>query len=219
MYGLPDPEAARLHVVPHGSYAGAYPDLESREAARARLQLPAAARVLLFLGAVRGYKGTQELATAFAAVGDADARLVIAGKPREPAVEATLREAAAADPRILLRLGYVPDEEVGGVLRAADAVVLPFRDILTSGSAILAMTYGLPVVAPALGCLPETVPPDGGILYEPDAPDALADAIRASLTADLVTMGAAAAARAAELDWGPIAERTAELYRGDAPGG
>jgi glycosyltransferase involved in cell wall biosynthesis len=169
--------------------------------------------MLLFLGDVRGYKGTGELVRAFRDVGGTAARLVVAGRASDPAIERSLRDAAAVDPRIRPHLGYVPDEEIGGYLRAADAAVLPFRDILTSGSAILALTFGLPLVAPALGCLPETVPPDGGFLYDPDAPDGLVDALRRVLGADLAPMGAAATARAVELDWGPIAARTAELYR------
>ncbi|MEZ4597387.1 MAG: glycosyltransferase [Chloroflexota bacterium] len=50
--------------------------------------------------------------------------------------------------------GNVPDDRMQVFLRAADVMVLPYRDVLTSGSAILAMTFGLPVVAPRIGCLP-----------------------------------------------------------------
>ena len=97
------------------------------------------------------------------------ARLLIAGRPRGGASTTRLAAAAAADRRIRLPLRFVPDDELQVWLRAADVVVLPFRDILTSGSAILALSFGRPVVAPALGCLPETVP-TAGVLYDPDAP-------------------------------------------------
>jgi glycosyltransferase involved in cell wall biosynthesis len=213
-YGLEAGEAARLHVVPHGSYAGAYPDVVAEADARARLGVPAEGPVLLFLGAVRGYKGTEDLVAAFRAVEDPSARLLIAGKPRGAGIEARLAAAAAADRRIVLALRHVADDELQVWLRAADAVVLPFRDILTSGSAILALSFGRPVVAPALGCLPETVPPTAGVLYDPDLPDALAQAMRQALDGDLAAMGAAARARAEELAWGPIAAATAALYRG-----
>ena len=43
---------------------------------------------------------------------------------------------------------FVPDGEVQHYLLAADAVVLPFKEILTSGSAMLALSFGRPVVAP-----------------------------------------------------------------------
>ena len=118
-----------------------------------------------------------------------------------------------ADPRIVLRLERIPEEDLSRVLRAADAVVLPFRDILTSGSAILALSHGRPVVVPALGCLPETLPTDATFLYDPDDPDALASALRQAVAADLAAMGGRARAWADGLDWGPIAADTARLYR------
>jgi glycosyltransferase involved in cell wall biosynthesis len=170
--------------------------------------------VLVFLGVVRGYKGTDDLVEAFRELPDPAARLLIAGQPRGEGIEARLAAAAAADRRIVLALRHVPDDEIQVWLRAADAVVLPFRDILTSGSAILALSFGRPVIAPALGCLPETVPPTAGVLYDPDAPDALAGAIREALGQDLGAQGAAARAQAEELDWASIAATTAALYRG-----
>jgi glycosyltransferase involved in cell wall biosynthesis len=213
-YGLTVAEAARLHVIPHGSYVGVYPDTITSVDARARLGLPPVGPALLFLGAVRGYKGTDDLVAAFRTIAHPDARLLIAGRPRGAGIVERLTAAAATDPRIHLSLGFVPDAELQVWLRAADLVVLPFRDILTSGSAILALSFGRPVVAPALGCLPETVPPTAGILYDPDTPGALGDALRAALDGDLASLGEGALAQARELDWGPIAEHTAALYRG-----
>lgn len=215
-YGLDATDARRLHVVDHGSYLGVYPDTLDRAAARVRLDLAPDARVILFLGRIRGYKGTDELVAAFRALDDPAARLLIAGLPSQGAGR-RLRAAAAADPRIRLHLAFVPDDEVQVWMRAADAVVLPFRDILTSGSAILALGFGRAVVAPSLGCLPATVPPAAGVLYDPDAPDALAGALRQALASDLDAMGAAALDRARQLDWATIGAEIARLYRGDVP--
>ena len=86
--------------------------------------------------------------------------------------------------------------------------------MLTSGSAILAMTFGRPVIAPAIGCLPESLGSEGTILYDPSAPDGLEGALRQALTADLAALGEQAGAHAATLAWGPIATRTAESYAG-----
>ena len=96
-------------------------------------------------------------------------------------IEADLRTAAAGDPRISMQLRSIPDDEMQLYLRACDAVVLPFRDVLTSGSAILAMSFGRAVIAPRLGCLPETLSDDAAILYDPTAPDALRDALTSAL--------------------------------------
>lgn len=143
-----------------------------------------------------------------------DARLLVWGKPLPPRLGRDLTVRAADDPRIVLRLERIPEEDLSILLRASHAVVLPFRDILTSGSAILALSHGRPVIAPAMGCLPDTLPGDATFLYDPDAPAALSQALRQAAVADLAGMGRRARAFADGLDWGPIAARTATLYRG-----
>ena len=206
-----------MHVLAHGSYVRQYDVDADAASAREALGLGQVGTVFAFVGAIRGYKGVGELLEAFAASGDLgpDARLLICGKPLPARIGRELEERAAADPRIVLRLERIPEEDLSRVLRAADVVVLPFRDILTSGSAILALSHGRPVVVPALGCLPETLPADAAILYDPDDPDALTDALHRAAGADLAAMGIRARAWADGLDWGPIAAETARLYRGD----
>ena len=92
-------------------------------------------------------------------------------------------------------------------------MVLPFRDILTSGSMILAMSFAKAVVAPALGCLPDTLAAGGGILVRPRRPWRAGDGAQGRARLDLEAMGARNLERARELDWGPIAAATEALYR------
>jgi glycosyltransferase involved in cell wall biosynthesis len=185
-------------------------------AARRALGLPDGGTVFAFVGSIRGYKNVGELLDAFMSVEELrpDDRLLIAGKPLPRKLGRQLEKLAAEDRRIVLQLDRLPEEELSRTLRAADAVVLPFRDILTSGSAILALSHGRPVIAPAMGCLPSTLPPDATFLYDPDAEGALAGALREAAEADLAAMGQQARAFAETIEWGPIAQRTAALYRG-----
>ncbi len=213
-YQLPPATHARLQVVPHGSYAGWYADTLGRDAARAALGLSSTDRVFLFIGQVRGYKGVDELLDVFRRIDAPDARLVIAGRPNRIQTKTSIEAAAVTDPRVILALNTIPDDQIQVYLRAADAVVLPYRDVLTSGSAILAMTFGQPVIAPAIGCLPESLGHEGTMLYDATDADGLERALRTALTADLAALGARAAEHAATLSWGPIAARTAELYLG-----
>ena len=208
----------RMHVLAHGNYVKHYAVDSDKADARRGLGLPEAATIFTFVGAIRGYKNVGELLDAFTRLPQLgpDARLMICGKPLPRKLGRELEERAAADPRIILRLDRVPEDELSAILRAADVAVMPFRNILTSGSAILAMSHGRPVVAPAMGCLPETLPADASILYDPDASDGLSRALKEAAGADLVSMGHRARAYADTLDWGPIAEATARLYRGDA---
>jgi len=207
----------RLHVLAHGNYVRHYDVDADADAARRSLGLPPRGRVFAFVGSIRGYKNVAELLDAFSGVAQLgpDDRLLICGKPMPKKLGRELQARAAADPRIVLRLERIPEDELSGILRAADAAVLPFRDILTSGSAILAMSHGRAVIAPAMGCLPEMLPADASILYDPDARQALREALRIAARSDLSRMGERAREWADTVDWGPIAAATAQLYRDD----
>ena len=52
-------------------------------------------------------------------------------------------------------------------LRAADVAVYPYRHILTSGSLLLALSFGVPAVVPAVGMTRELMDgQEAGLLYE-----------------------------------------------------
>jgi beta-1,4-mannosyltransferase len=210
--GLPASASDRVRVIPHGHYAGAYPDTVGRLEARARLGIDAEAPLVAFVGWVRPYKGVLELVDAFAGVDVPQARLVIAGRALDEGYAARLGARAAADPRVSLRLGFVPDEELQVYLRAADVVATPFLEIFTSGSVLLAMSFGRAVIAPRRGCVAETLDEDGGVLYDPADPGGLEQALRDALAGDLEGMGRHNEERLALYGWDRVAEATRSLY-------
>lgn len=142
-------------VIPHGHYRDAYPDTVSRAEARRALALPHAARTFLWLGQIRPYKNLPGLIDAFRRLPGSELRLVIAGRPASRDLGRQVRALAADDRRIRLHLDFVPPTEVQVYLRAADLVVLPYREILNSGSAILALSFARPLLVPARGALAE----------------------------------------------------------------
>lgn len=142
-------------VIQHGHYRDAYPKGCSKSEARTALQLDSRHEVILFIGQVRPYKGVEDLVTAFRSVPSPNARLVIAGRIRSPELRVRLEQEAAADPRIILRSGYVPSDEVATLCSAADVVILPYRDVMNSGSALLALSYNRPIVVPEVGAMGE----------------------------------------------------------------
>jgi glycosyltransferase involved in cell wall biosynthesis len=75
------------------------------------------------------------------------------------------------------------------------------------------LSYGLPVIVPRLGCLPELVTGESGIIYDPHRPTALAEALREIKGRNVQAMGAAARAVAAQFSWAAIAQQTAGIYR------
>ena len=195
-------------VVPHAEYTGAYPPAPDRDEERARLGVPPGAPLLLFFGQIRGYKGTHELLDAFAGWERPDARLVVAGRPAGAALRAELEALARDDGRIDLRLGFVEEDEVPALFGPCDLVVLPYRRILNSGAALLALSFARPVLVPASAQFAELGHGVGpGWVLEYDGP----------LTAAALAAGAkaAAAVREARPDlsahaWPRVVEQTAE---------
>jgi glycosyltransferase involved in cell wall biosynthesis len=212
--GLGAAERSRLHVIPHGHYVGRYPDTMSRPEARERLGLPAEARVVAFVGWVRAYKGVAELVEAFGRVDDPSLRLVVAGRAVDDGYVARLRRLAGADERVQLELGFVADDELQVHLRAADVVAAPFLEIFTSGSVLLAMSFGRAVIAPRRGCVADTLDEAGSLLYDADDPAGLEGALRSALSGDidLEALGRHNAASLERFAWPRIAVMTRDVY-------
>jgi glycosyltransferase involved in cell wall biosynthesis len=141
------PPPKKLAVIPHGSYLGVYAQGRPRSEVRSELGLPADAFVFLCFGELRAYKEVEILLAAFSDVSNPNLRLVVAGNVKAPDVGATVRAASARDSRVVSRFGFVPESGVAEMFRACDAVVLSRGEPGTSGSLILALSMGRPVVA------------------------------------------------------------------------
>lgn len=201
-----------VHVVPVGHYRAVYPVTATRSEARAALGLASASFVYLALGNIDAYKGLARFVEAFRRVaGDGDVAL-IAGRNRDAALVRRLEQAAAADPRIRLRASFIPDDEMQLYLLAADVLVAPFEHVLTSSSVIVGLSFALPVIAPDLGCLPELINADAGLIYEAGNTDALSQALIDIKQRDLAAMSAAAQTVADRLGWDEIGRLTASIY-------
>ena len=180
---LPD---GKTSVIPHGHYRTVYgPPIDSA-AARAALGLPESGRVFLYFGMLRPYKGVERLIEAWQTTETGSGNtLVIAGKSLERRVSLSLEDSRSRCESIQLRAGFVPNSDVPLYFSAADLVILPFASILTSGSLLLAMSYGKPVIAPGFAAIAETMGEAGDLLYDPDDAQGLQRSLERSTTLPL----------------------------------
>lgn len=174
-------------------------------------------RRLLFFGKVIAYKGVEELIEAVRLLpDDLDVRIAVVGECQDAELRARIEVAAAqAGERVELRLEHVPDEEVSPLMSAADAVVLPFRRITTSASALLAMEHGRPLVIPDLRAFADF--PDEAVLRYDGTVEGLVATITDVARSDgerLAEAGAASRRYADGMSWTDAAGQTLAALNG-----
>ena len=208
-------EDTKILTIPHGNYIGYYPDIVSQATARRLLKFSDSEVVFLFLGEVRHYKGVLELIDAFNLLDCEKAHLVIAGQAYNKEIAEEVLKKANDNRRIRVMLHLVPAQELQIYINASDVMVFPYRDILTSGSILLAMSFGKAIVAPMLGCIIDTLDYSGSILYDPCEQDGILKAMRRAtdLNGQLLHMGKHNLELARRLTWPQIAKATYEAYK------
>ncbi len=200
-------------IVPHGHYLGCYPNTISRDEARAALSLSADAFVFACLGLLRPYKGLEELLPVFRSLPERDLCLLLAGKPGSKSYLNSLQILSTGDDRIRLEPRFLHPEEVQVYLNAADVCVLPYRQITMSGAALLAFSFGLPVIAPALGAFPNLVRDRRGLLYDPAERGALPRALVQARHTDWSGAREEIMTWVAQFDWVEIGRNLLAAYR------
>ena len=179
----------KLVVLPHPKYTGVYPNYIPRADARRQLGIPSESIVFAFVGQLRPYKGLSELIEAFRQIQEKheNVHLLIAGKPVHPYNADKIRALVSGIDACTLVAEFVPDNQLQVHFNASDFVVLPYRNILTSGSMINALSFSRPVIAPRMGVLPETiVDGENGWMYDPDDKDALRRTMASCVSADVL---------------------------------
>ncbi len=206
-----------ISLIHHGSYVGCYPDEIDQDKARAKLGLPEKAKIFLYFGYIKPYKGVEDLCHAFSDMTGTDNVLLIVGKPLNHAIKETIQHHVSEDDRIHAVLDYVADDAVQLYFRAADIVVFPFRRTQTSGSVMLSLSFGRPLIAPKVATLPEYLDEEYTFWFEAGDITSLKRALCRAQDADLASMGKAAYQRARELSWGPMAEVHKKAYKEICP--
>jgi D-inositol-3-phosphate glycosyltransferase len=172
----------------------AFPDtsLTPREA-KQKLGLRDDERTIIYFGRIRPYKGIEYLLDAFRllVVKRPDYRMILAGEPKKGSEE-YLREIQQkairefAEGQVIQRIQFIPDEDMELYLKAADVLVLPYKEIFQSGVLFLAYSYGLPVVATDVGSFrEEIIEGSTGFLCKPGDVASLAATLEKYFASDL----------------------------------
>lgn len=159
----------------------AFPDTDlTPSEAKGQLGIATSEKAVLFLGRLRPYKGIEYLLAGFEQLvsAESDYRLIIAGAPNKGnedyvgQIRETVSKKFTAS-QIILRAKFIPDEEMELYLKAADVMVLPYKDIFQSGILFLSYSFGLPVVATDVGSFrDEVIEGETGFICRPgDAMD------------------------------------------------
>lgn len=199
-------------VISHGDYRSEYPNYLSSQEARALLGISPSAKVLLFFGQIRSYKNVPELIRTFRKFRHSEVVLYIVGRPDSPRLAEAIKTEAALDLRVQLQLNFIPKDKVQVYLRAADLVVLTYREILNSGSALLALSFDRPILVPlqgALGELQAQVGQDWVRTYAGEiAPAYIEEALEWALNTPRPIQ-----ALLDTLNWKELAKQTVDAYR------
>ncbi len=179
----------RLHVVPNAFEAAG--DALPRAAAREQLGLTDGCFHAGWIGRLSPEKGADLMLLALARVPDDGLCLSVLGD----GVDRARLEALAARLGVAHRVTWHGVQPQAARLAAAfDAIVLSSRSEGTPIVLFEAMAAGTPVIATAVGGVPDVVSPAEAVLVPPDDPAALSAALEAVRTD---RAGAAARARAA----------------------
>lgn len=212
--------AAGRMTAPRGTTRDRDPRVE-----RERLGLPE--RYVVYSGR---YDARQDLGTLLRALAELGAAGRPDGLPEDaPWPPRVLFAGASPDDRAALAraaaregvgeaLAYAPrldDERLASLVRGARAALLPVVSDSAGQAAIEAIASGVPVVASAVGALPEIVGA-AGILVEPRQPARLAQALATAFVDDRVHGALAAIAReraaAEQRTWADVARETRSIY-------
>jgi glycosyltransferase involved in cell wall biosynthesis len=162
----------KVAVVQHSSFWGVYDQTMPDDEARKSFGLGANDNSVLFLGQMRAYKGLHLLIAAVKELNleGANLKLLLAGSAK-PKHRREIQKMIGEDPNIQAKFSFIENDDLQRWFKAADVAVLPFQQILNSGSLYLAASFGVPTIAPALGNLPSLFSSETwATLYDPNDP-------------------------------------------------
>lgn len=144
------------YVIPHGHYKDIYSGRVAKSEARSKLGIDENETVVTFFGKIRPYKNVPQLIRVFSELNRNDCTLLIAGNPTDEKIEQEITSLVEdSEKKIRTMLRFIADDEIVDIFSASDLVVIPYKNILNSGSVLLSLSFDVPVLVPHLGSMIE----------------------------------------------------------------
>ncbi|MDD9148214.1 glycosyltransferase [Sporolactobacillus sp. CQH2019] len=200
----------KIEIILHGHYYGAYP--AHHLSYRKKYNIDENRLVFLFVGAVKEYKGVIPLLTDFTNLDDRNSNLIIAGKVYD-GLEKSIMQFKGKN-GVILDLRFIPDEELADLILSSDFVVLPFKNITTSGSAILAASLRKKIICPSTPFMKEYFNDSIAIMYDGSDTNGLWNALKGCMSdrKNKDIPDAAYRAFLSKLSWKKAGENIKNLY-------
>ena len=142
-----------IEVIPHGIIRSKTTHITRKEA-RKELKISPDAKVLLFFGNIRAYKGLDDLLIALSKL-KGDYKLIIAGQCWNNwwRYQKIIDDRKLSD--YILRINkFIPEEDVEKLYKASDLMILPYKHFdAQSGVGALSLFFGMPIIVSKIGGL------------------------------------------------------------------
>ena len=203
-----------IFVIPHGNYIDCCQNKIGSDIAKEILRIPDTHFVFLLFGFLHRYKGAIELIDSFKKITDKDVSLVIAGMLASDQLGTEIRERIGGHKNILFIPKWFGNDEMQLYFNACDCAVFRYKYTTTSGSLIMAMSFGRTCIAPREGYFEEVLGGLGGILYDKTNDESLYEAMKTAIgrKKELPELGARNKKWVEKHSWPHVARKTKEAY-------
>lgn len=198
----------KINILHHGHYKGVYP--ENKVNYRSIYGIEDNKFVFLFVGAIKPYKGVEVLLSEFSKINNEHVHLIIAGKEYDGM--SSVLEKYKKIKNITFDLRFIPDDELADIILSSNTIVLPYKNITTSGTAILSASLKRKIICPDTPFMKEYFNNDIAYMYDTSEKHGLLKRMNLAINNKNKVSENVFATFLEKLDWGKIGKELNCLY-------
>ena len=137
-------------VIPHGHYISLYEKVAASSCLKEEFKIKDTDIVVGHYGLIREYKNIPLLIREFRKLEGINYKLLVCGfiSKDDKELKAEIINLSKEDDRVRLHFEFLSNEEIKELYSFTNLAVLPYKDIVNSGSALLALSLLCPVLVP-----------------------------------------------------------------------